>query len=560
LNKRLSSIALQSFILFLTILTLTSERAVAQDAVTSGAGWTSTRVDLDVTISPKEGRILVAGTMILRLDAASSAGPTLRLNSGKELMRFVKVTAPAGAASTINESLEGEPGARLAHIRFKKPLRRGAKVQLSFTAESTSVGFTFIVAESAVVVASSNGWYPQPVPPGGMKFDAELDKSTGITRFHLPVGWRSVSNGIAEDKGAMQTGGTETWTVNIGMPRSFCAGPYQVYRNMAGERVILMYLLSPKPTGGITQAQALAKALATLEKRFGAYPYQSYSVAEVPDNLVRWYGLEARNFTVERSSVFQYADGGLSIFSHEVGHGWWGNLVNPGGPGSYLLNEGLAQYSALIVVQEIEGQASYINYLQFSRTGIPPQQCARGYFEMNRKGKDRALSQLTDSADDYDLANSKGTWFYHMLRDQVGDQLFFATLRGLIRQYGGKTMTLPNLRSAFIAASPHPDELSQFFAQWLDRTGAPMLAVEWADAGSGQVAVTITQKQEGPPYKLTLEVAVDSENGPNLQSVVLGERQVRVVLKTNGKTTGVSLDPNHKLLIWRPEYESAQVK
>lgn len=539
----------------LLALLLTVSGAAGPLAPDAGDGWTSIRTDLDVTVVPAQARLRVGGTLTLRLDAPASFGPALWLNSGRDLMRFVRIEAP-GATSTINESAPDAPGTLLARVRFDRPLQRGAIVKVAFEAESQKQGFTFVVAGRAAVVASSNGWYPQPVPQLGAKFDAETERTTGLTRFHVPPGWRSLSNGVLRDRRATDAEVTETWAVDAPLPRSFAAGPYTVYRRPAGGREIAMYLLAPKATGGAVQAASLGTALTILTRHFGAYPYRSYSVAEVPDDLVRWYGLEARDFTVERSAVFAYADGGLSIFAHEAAHGWWGNLVHPVGKGSYMLDEALAQYSSLIVIQAVEGQASYIDYLQFSRPGIPPQQCARGYFAMAKQGKDKPLAELVDpNADDYDLSDSKGTWFYHMLRRHVGDELFFATLRKLIAQYGDKPITLPDLRAAFVDAAPPDKQMRQFFTQWLDRTGAPALQLTWTPAGAGKVAVAISQTQASEPFLLALDVAVEATGGTRRETVTLRDRETRVVLAANGQPTGVRLDPDYELLLHRPEYD-----
>ena len=52
--------------------------------------------------------------------------------------------------------------------------------------------------------------------------------------------------------------------------------------------------------------------------------------------------------------------------------------------------------------------------------------------------------------------------------EQVGDKVFFSTLRNLATSHAGKTLSLDELRRAFIEVAPDSN-LPQFFQQWLDR-------------------------------------------------------------------------------------------
>ena len=73
------------------------------------------------------------------------------------------------------------------------------------------------------------------------------------------------------------------WEVGEGVLRSFAAGPYEASTHAAGARTVGVYVLSKKPVPTERHAELVAKALAAQEARFGAYPYPSYIVAEVPD-------------------------------------------------------------------------------------------------------------------------------------------------------------------------------------------------------------------------------------------------------------------------------------
>ena len=312
-----------------------------------------------------------------------------------------------------------------------------------------------------------------------------------------------------------------------------------------------MYLLSPKPVGAVAQAETLAGALAAMEEHFGPYPYPSYAIAEIPESAVSWYASSEQGFIMATSDAFDIEGGNVPLFAHEAAHGWWGNLVNTTGTGALLVSESLAQYGAVTAIEALEGTDARDVFLGFSREGYSPRQCARGYFQIRADGGDKALSRLTDGKYDHNLSDSKGMWVYHMLRLRIGDERFFGTLKDLVVAFAGREMSLDDLRAAFVAAAPEAD-LEGFFAQWLDRTGAPIVDMDWW-ATDGGVELHLTQRG-GAPFRLPLEVAVETEGGETVFTVDLEDRDQTVVLPVDGHPVGIRLDPESKVLMWRPEY------
>ncbi len=206
-------------------------------------------------------------------------------------------------------------------------------------------------------------------------------------------------------------------------------GPYNVTRRVIGSVPVAIYTLNG--TDPRKRMKDLTDVLGTLQELYGNFPYATYSIGEVPDAAVNWYGIAAREISVERASLFDLPDA-QGYFAHEAGHAWWGNLVGEAGPGGLMMNEGLAQYSALSVRRLVNGKGAYLHSLNFSSDSSP--YSGQGYFTTYfGTNQDKPLSTLDIRlASDYDLAIGKGVWVYHMLRERVGDHTFFETLRKLI--------------------------------------------------------------------------------------------------------------------------------
>jgi hypothetical protein len=179
---------------------------------------------------------------------------------------------------------------------------------------------------------------------------------------------------------------------------------------------------------------------------------------------------------------------------------------------------------------------------------------------MVSQGIDHPLATLGESelsgGQTHNLADSKGMWVYHMLRREVGDEIFFATLRGLIRTYSGRQMSLDDIRNAFIAAAPEAG-LEKFFAMWLDRKGAPRIEVAHAELDGGRQEVALRQTQQSAPFDLDIEAElVFADGSTRRERISLTGRDTNAIVETAQSISGITLDPDHNLLLWRPGYEA----
>ncbi len=68
-----------------------------QGAVVPQRGWKIVRADLEVIIEAAAAKMVVVGTLRLKLEGAeSSPGPTIGLNARRKLMRFVEAEVAGG--------------------------------------------------------------------------------------------------------------------------------------------------------------------------------------------------------------------------------------------------------------------------------------------------------------------------------------------------------------------------------------------------------------------------------------------------------------------------------
>ena len=204
------------------------------------------------------------------------------------------------------------------------------------------------------------------------------------------------------------------------------------------------------------------------------------------------------------------------------------------------------------------GPDAAVAFLKFSRGGYIPYQSARGFFEVIRGGADSvAISDLVDLSGIAKriVVNSKGTWIYHMLRQRLGDELFFTTLRSYLETHADGSSTLAAFREVVRRAAPDAGT-EEFFAQWLDRTGAPFLDVSWTLA-ERHVDVVIEQTQAEGLYSLDLDILVENASGTRqLHTVHLDKRRGVFRLPSGDSVTAVTVDPDFKILRWDEIFRS----
>jgi aminopeptidase N len=518
--------------------------------------WTMVALDLDVTPEPAAGRLTVAGRTRLRLDADSAAEVVLELNTRGPVTRFVTASVEdERGRARLNLKVPEDTAALLARLPLGRIRHRGDTVEVSYRTVTRGASSQLLVRPKLALGSWVEQWYPTPQSDEG--FTATRGAAPGLTRLHLPAGWRALTNGNRADRRESGRGAIETWRIDDAVARSFIAAPYIAVTRRSGSREIGFYVLGDRAASAEAQATVLARAIEAEEARFGPYPYRSYAVAEVPDSAVSWSASSEQGFIIANSSIMADTVGNLPLFAHEAAHGWWGNAVNTSGPGAMMGSEALAQYGAVIAIEALEGDSAMRQFLRFSRPGYNPLQCALGYFHIWRQGGDRPLAKLDDAQWDHNLADSKGMWFYQMMREELGDERFFAALRGLLQRFRGRAMTLDDIRAAFLHAAPDSAALAPVLAQWLDRAGAPVIDLDWWSLRRKDkpgLALRLRQRQTGAPYRLRLEVGVRTDEGDTIVPVTLDDTAASIDLDMKGRPLEVRLDPRYRLLLWRPEY------
>ncbi|MFO7617746.1 MAG: M1 family metallopeptidase, partial [Bacteroidales bacterium] len=230
-----------------------------------------------------------------------------------------------------------------------------------------------------------------------------------------------------------------------------------------------------------------------------------------------------------------------SLLAHEIAHQWFGDAVTEGDWHHIWLSEGFATYlEACYADSFIPGRSlqstmsntrtSVINY--FKRTGKPVIDTT----EMN------LMSLLNTNS------YQKGAWVLHMLRQEVGAELFWAGIRQFYASYRDKNVLTGDFKAVMEEVTGK--DLATFFHQWLYVAGHPVIQLSWNyQAGQRELAVEVRQSQE-TLFEFPLELGLQMEEG----LVITGPYYIQscnqtIVIPLDTKPLNLIPDPVVKLLV-----------
>jgi aminopeptidase N len=153
----------------------------------------------------------------------------------------------------------------------------------------------------------------------------------------------------------------------------------------------------------------------------------------------------------------------------------------------------------------------------------------------------------------FDLLNrnsyQKGGWVLHMLRGEVGDEVFFEAIQDYYRQYRHATANTEDLKRVMERAAGR--DLDWFFDQWLHQPGYPVLAVsQGAGDQAGYLEVTLRQVQGeyAPRFRLTVELEFQWGSNRERARVTLDEEEESFTFPGVPADARVTVDPDGRLL------------
>jgi aminopeptidase N len=137
-----------------------------------------------------------------------------------------------------------------------------------------------------------------------------------------------------------------------------------------------------------------------------------------------------------------------------------------------------------------------------------------------------------------------------MLRQEIGDENFFATLRAYYQRFAGGNARTEDFQQ--VAEEISGSDLDTFFRQWMQTQGNPELSITWAtqpNSSGNQVIVQVCLNQDSSTFSLPLEILFKSEAGKSEPaSISLDDRQETLQLQVPFIPSEMEADPEQDIL------------
>jgi len=383
-------------------------------------------------------------------------------------------------------------------------------------------------------------------------FDFPNEKQTTEVRATVPAGMRALSNGklVAHRRNARA--GTETWHWKLEVPHvaylvTLVVGEFEVFETK-WKGVPVTYWAPKGRLADVRRTLARTPRMLSLfsSKTGFPYPYAQYAQVFVQDFI--FGGMENTTATTLTDTAILDADAAKEVWmdglvAHELGHQWFGDLVTCRDWSQGWLNEGFATFMEAVWKREQGGEDEVAYY----RMGEQ-----QAYLDEDGGSYRRAIVCRTwhDPIEVFDRhLYQKGACVLAMLERELGEDLFWASIRNYLRRHAWGSVVTDDLRRAIEETSGR--NLEWFFDQWVFHGGHPELDVSWSEE-KGSVTVRVAQKQRTdemtPLFRFGVDVRVVTERGKVERRLEVTEAAHTFVIAVPGKVKWVAFDPGANLL------------
>jgi Peptidase family M1 domain/Tetratricopeptide repeat len=371
------------------------------------------------------------------------------------------------------------------------------------------------------------------------------DRFTAEIHVTAPAGYRVIGSG-STGKPKEAAGGNEEWDFKWdkpGFPGTIIAGKFDAPVSGAAPN-IHVYTTAAHKAAALDYAGTALREFAYFTSTFGFPESNQLNVVELPDDTVpvAW--------APEIAAVAGAHIGGRNDFrllANTIAHQWWGSEVSPETLNDTWIVNGMARYSELMYLDDDAGHAA----LQAALPDIAASALAYDTIPLSSAGTLPPYSPQFQS-----MTLDKGALVFHMLRWEVGEDSFEKILRAVLTQYKDKGITTSEFER--LAEEQSQQQLTPFFAEWLDGTGAPEFTDKYAvyRLGNNKGFRTIGEIQgDMDLFNMPVDLRVETEGKTVDKRVDVVGTDSQYVIDTFGRPRRVVIDPQDWVLKTTPDLE-----
>jgi aminopeptidase N len=331
-------------------------------------------------------------------------------------------------------------------------------------------------------------------------FDYPGQLATSEIRVRVPKEFLAISNGElveTQEEGDDKIYHWEQKQVHPTYLMTLVVGDFAELRDEWQGKPVVYYVQKGREADARRSMGKTPQMIEYFSQVFGyPYPYPKYAQVCVDDFI--FGGMENTSTTLltdrclldERAALDNR--GTEALVAHELAHQWFGDLIVIKHWSHAWIKEGMASYSEVLWTEHEYGAEAAAYYLLNE---------ARSYIseDSNRYRRPIVTHIYREAIELYDRhLYEKGACVYHMIRHQLGDDLFFKAVQTFVQDNAHKTVETVDWLRAIDRATGR--NLQFLFDQYVFRGGHPdyKVAYSWdGDSNLAKLTVTQTQAQDG---------------------------------------------------------------
>ncbi len=305
-----------------------------------------------------------------------------------------------------------------------------------------------------------------------------------------------------------------------------------------------VYLTVSHQSAGNELAQTASKEFDFFTESFGMPESSRLNVVELPDDTlpIAW-GPELAAMMGSR-----VADkSGVRLLANTIAHQWWGSELSPRTLNDAWITNGMARYGELMYLENESGK----NALRSALEDVAAGALAYDTIPLSSAGRLSPFSPEFQS-----MTLEKGAMIFHMLRGEIGDQAFLATLKGVLSQYTDQSIRSSDFEK--VAEAQSQKQLTSFFSQWVDGTGAPTFVNKYTvyRLGNNKGFRTIGDiTQDLDLFNMPVDVRVETDGKTVNQKIDVVGTDSQFVIDTFGRPRRITIDPDNWVLKSTPDLQ-----
>ncbi len=467
-----------------------------------------------------------------------------------------------------NQPLSAERVTQDSTVRVSLPagLSKGASTTLTFeyegqleTADDSPVpGLKLAyVGDDTSYLLYAGRWFP--VSGYGLnRFTSTISVTVPAHMLVIGSGKSTVTDNPPSKKPNTNGLPTKTFTfvdAKPSFPGTIVAGIFQEYKSDEAGMDLHVYF---KPAH-----QALAPEYTTTSVQeftyyitlYGTPLSQKLNVVELPGDTVP-YAWAPEIAGLASPSITEKTN--YRLLANAIAHQWWGVSVSPATKDDWWLVDGFSRYSEAMYVENAAGAAGLEEAVKDMSVGA----LAYDTVPLSSASKLDPFSTEFQS-----LVTDKGAMILHMLRWVLGEDKYLKTMREFSETYSGKSVSMDDFRA--IAEKYYGEQLTWFFSQWLDSTGAPEFKVKYSVYRLGGTPATVKSskdkdkdKDARPPgfrvtgeisqdldlFRMPVDLRIDTDGKTEDKKLEVVGTNSPFAIETFGRPRRIAVDPDHHVL------------